>query len=111
MAHKKGQGSVRNGRDSVSKRLGVKRFGGESVTAGSILIRQRGSRYLAGANVGIGRDWTLFALADGKVRFDKQGRRINIDLVPFGQRVVTPPHQVLIKGIRQQADALLYLLN
>ena len=81
MAHKKGQGSVRNGRDSVSKRLGVKRFGGELVTAGSIIIRQRGSRFLAGTNVGIGRDWTLFALAEGHVRFDKNGRRVNIDPV------------------------------
>ncbi len=67
MAHKKGQGSSRNGRDSVSKRLGVKRFGGETVTAGSIIIRQRGARFVAGANVGIGRDWTLFALIDGQV--------------------------------------------
>ena len=78
MAHKKGQGSVRNGRDSVSKRLGIKRFGGESVTAGSILVRQRGSKFIAGKNVGTGRDWTLFALADGKVLFDKESRRINI---------------------------------
>ena len=61
MAHKKGGGSVRNGRDSVSKRLGVKRFGGESVTAGSILVRQRGTKFVAGRNVGTGRDWTLFA--------------------------------------------------
>jgi len=81
MAHKKGQGSSRNGRDSVSKRLGVKAFGGEAVTAGSILIRQRGARWVAGSNVGTGRDWTLFALADGKVRFDKHGRRINVDPV------------------------------
>jgi len=66
MAHKKGQGSVRNGRDSVSKRLGVKRYGGESVTAGSILIRQRGAKFFAGRNVGTGRDWTLFALVAGK---------------------------------------------
>ena len=78
MAHKKGQGSVRNGRDSVSKRLGVKRYGGESVTAGSILVRQRGSKFFAGRNVGSGRDWTLFALVDGKVLFDKDSRRINI---------------------------------
>jgi large subunit ribosomal protein L27 len=81
MAHKKGKGSSSNGRDSDSQRLGVKRFGGTPVIAGNILIRQRGSRYLAGNNVGIGRDWTLFALTDGKVRFDKQGRRINIDPV------------------------------
>ena len=78
MAHKKGQGSVRNGRDSVSKRLGVKRYGGQVVTAGSILIRQRGSKFVAGENVGTGRDWTLFALVDGKVAFDKGSRRINI---------------------------------
>ena len=78
MAHKKGQGSVRNGRDSVSKRLGVKRFGGEFVTAGSILIRQRGSKFIAGQNVGTGRDWTLFALTDGKVTFDKASHRINV---------------------------------
>jgi len=78
MAHKKGQGSVRNGRDSVSKRLGVKEFGGQVVTAGSILVRQRGSKFEAGKNVGTGRDWTLFALIAGKVQFDKKGRRINI---------------------------------
>jgi large subunit ribosomal protein L27 len=81
MAHKKGQGSSRNGRDSVSKRLGVKAYGGELVTSGSIIIRQRGARFLAGSNVGTGRDWTLFALAEGKVRFDKNGRRVNIDPV------------------------------
>jgi large subunit ribosomal protein L27 len=78
MAHKKGQGSVRNGRDSVSKRLGVKRFGGQFVTACSILIRQRGSKFIAGQNVGTGRDWTLFALTDGKVTFDKGSHRINV---------------------------------
>ena len=84
MAHKKGQGSVRNGRDSVSKRLGVKRYGGELVTAGSILVRQRGTKFIAGQNVGTGRDWTLFALVDGKVRFDKDSHRINI--VPQTER-------------------------
>lgn len=78
MAHKKGQGSVRNGRDSVSKRLGVKRFGGEFVTAGSIIVRQRGTKFIAGQNVGTGRDWTLFALTDGKVAFDKDGHRVNV---------------------------------
>jgi large subunit ribosomal protein L27 len=78
MAHKKGQGSVRNGRDSVSKRLGVKRYGGELVTAGSILVRQRGTRFSAGRNVGTGRDWTLYALIDGKVSFDKDSHRINV---------------------------------
>jgi large subunit ribosomal protein L27 len=80
MAHKKGQGSVRNGRDSVSKRLGVKAFGGESVTAGSIIVRQRGTKFLPGTNVGVGRDWTLFALVDGKVKFDvsRNKKRINV---------------------------------
>ena len=78
MAHKKGGGSSRNGRDSVSKRLGVKRYGGEFVTAGSILVRQRGTKFTAGRNVGTGRDWTLFALVDGKVLFDKDSKRINV---------------------------------
>ena len=78
MAHKKGQGSIRNGRDSVSKRLGVKRFGGEHVTAGSILVRQRGTKFIAGQNVGTGRDWTLFALKDGRVKFDREARRVAI---------------------------------
>ncbi len=78
MAHKKGQGSVKNGRDSVSKRLGVKAYGGQLVSAGSIIVRQRGSKFVAGANVGTGRDWTLFALKTGKIAFDKEGRRVNI---------------------------------
>jgi large subunit ribosomal protein L27 len=82
MAHKKGQGSVRNGRDSVSKRLGVKRFGGQFVTAGSILVRQRGTKFIAGQNVGTGRDWTLFALADGKVSFDRNGHRVHVKSEP-----------------------------
>ena len=73
MAHKKAAGSTRNGRDSESKRLGVKRFGGESVLAGSIIVRQRGTKFHAGDNVGIGRDHTLFALTDGKVQFDVKG--------------------------------------
>ena len=79
MAHKKGQGSSRNGRDSQSQRLGVKRFGGQQVTAGSILVRQRGTKFHPGANVARGRDDTLFALAAGLVRFDRGGRRINVD--------------------------------
>ena len=78
MAHKKGQGSVRNGRYSFRKRLGVKCYGGEKVTAGSIIVRQRGTKFYAGSNVGTGRDWTLFALVDGTVRFDKDSRRVNI---------------------------------
>jgi len=75
MAHKKAGGSTRNGRDSESKRLGVKRFGGESVLAGNILVRQRGTRFHAGKNVGIGKDHTLFAKADGIVRFVQRGIR------------------------------------
>ena len=75
MAHKKAGGSSRNGRDSESKRLGVKRFGGEVVRAGNILIRQRGTEYHPGPNVGIGRDHTLFATSDGKVKFDIKGPR------------------------------------
>ena len=78
MAHKKGQGSSRNGRDSNAKRLGVKAFGGEHVTAGSIIVRQRGTKFVAGQNVGTGRDWTLFALIDCQVKFDKASRRVNI---------------------------------
>ena len=78
MAHKKGQGSVRNGRESHSKRLGIKVYGGQSIRAGGIIVRQRGTRYHPGRNVGIGRDDTLFALADGVVMFDRQGRRVNV---------------------------------
>ena len=78
MAHKKGQGSTRNGRDSNSRRHGVKRFGGETVTTGSILVRQLGTKFNPGVNVGQGRDFTLFALKDGIVEFDRGGRRINI---------------------------------
>jgi len=75
MAHKKAGGSTRNGRDSQSKRLGVKAFGGQTVTAGSIIIRQRGTRFHAGDNVGIGKDHTLFAKANGKVEFVTRGER------------------------------------
>ena len=78
MAHKKGQGTSMNGRESHSKRLGVKKFGGESILAGGIIVRQRGTKLHAGKNVGIGRDWTLFALTDGKVEFDKVHRKVNI---------------------------------
>ena len=81
MAHKKGQGSVKNGRDSESKRLGVKKFGDESVIAGNIIIRQRGTKFLPGRNVGLGRDYTIWALVEGKVRFDQAGRRVNVDPV------------------------------
>lgn len=78
MAHKKGQGTSKNGRDSNSKRLGVKRFDGQAVHAGTILIRQRGTRFHPGDNVGIGRDHTLFALKDGRVKWDAAHRRVNV---------------------------------
>lgn len=74
MAHKKGQGSTRNGRDSLPKMRGVKRYGGETVSAGSILVRQVGTKFHAGVNVGIGRDFTLFAKITGVVKFERQGK-------------------------------------
>ncbi|MGR2740433.1 MULTISPECIES: 50S ribosomal protein L27 [Halomonadaceae] len=73
MAHKKAAGSTRNGRDSESKRLGVKLYGGQAVTAGNIIVRQRGTRFHAGTGVGIGRDHTLFALSDGVIKFETKG--------------------------------------
>jgi large subunit ribosomal protein L27 len=78
MAHKKGQGSTRNGRDSNSQRLGIKAYGGQAVRAGSIIVRQHGTKFHPGRNVGIGRDHTLFALIDGIVTFDGAGRRISV---------------------------------
>ena len=78
MAHKKGQGSSRNGRDSNAQRRGVKRFGGQKVTAGSIIVRQLGNKFHAGKGVGQGRDYTLFALIEGEVMFDQKGRRVNV---------------------------------
>lgn len=78
MAHKKGQGSSRNGRDSNAQRRGVKKFGGEQVWAGNILVRQVGNRFFPGKGVGQGSDYTLFALVDGYVQFDRDGRRVNI---------------------------------
>jgi large subunit ribosomal protein L27 len=81
MAHKKAGGSTRNGRDSESKRLGIKKFGGESVIAGNILVRQRGTRIHAGINVGMGSDHTLFATADGKVEFKPKGGRTVVNIV------------------------------
>ncbi|NNE91633.1 MAG: 50S ribosomal protein L27 [Verrucomicrobiales bacterium] len=81
MAHKKGQGSVKNGRDSNSKRRGVKKFGGEHVVAGNIIIRQCGTKWHPGQNVGLGRDYTIYSLVDGTVRFDRDGRRVNVDNV------------------------------
>lgn len=78
MAHKKGQGTSKNGRDSNSKRLGIKRYDGQAVSAGTILIRQRGTRFHPGVNVGIGNDHTLFALRDGSVKWDAAKRRVAI---------------------------------
>ena len=78
MAHKKGQGSVRNGRESNSQRLGVKVFGGQSVLAGGIIIRQRGTSFQPGRNVGRAKDDSLFALTNGVVQFDREGRRVNV---------------------------------
>ncbi len=78
MAHKKGQGSSRNGRDSNGQRRGVKKFGGERVVPGNILVRQVGTKFHAGAGVGQGSDYTLFALVEGVVSFDREGRRVNV---------------------------------
>ena len=78
MAHKKGQGTSSNGRDSRSQRLGVKVFGGQSILAGGIIVRQRGTKLHPGKNVGTGRDWTLFALKDGTVKYDKAHRSVAI---------------------------------
>lgn len=78
MAHKKGQGSTRNGRESNSKRLGIKKFGGEEAIPGNILVRQCGTKWRPGKNVGMGRDYTIFALVAGHVMFDQEGRRVNV---------------------------------
>jgi len=78
MAHKKGQGSSRNGRDSNAQRLGIKLFGGQRAKPGAILCRQHGTRWKPGKNVGVGSDWTLFALTEGRVQFDQNGRRVNV---------------------------------
>jgi large subunit ribosomal protein L27 len=88
MAHKKGQGSTRNGRDSAPKMRGVKRFARQEVRAGSILVRQVGTKYHAGENVGIGRDWTLFAKIDGVVKFERHGRsRTRVAVYPATEPV------------------------
>ncbi len=84
MAHKKGGGSTKNGRDSISKRLGVKVFGGEVVKAGNIIVRQRGTKFHPGKNVGIGKDYTLYALIDGKVKFEHINRlKQKVSVYPF----------------------------
>jgi large subunit ribosomal protein L27 len=93
MAHKKGQGSTTNGRDSIGKRLGVKRFAGQTVRAGSILVRQRGTTFKPGLNVGVGRDYTLFALIDGVVQFENRGKK-KIDASAY-----MPPREVLLEAV------------
>ncbi|MCX7988939.1 MAG: 50S ribosomal protein L27 [Thermodesulfovibrio sp.] len=86
MAHKKGVGSSRNGRDSKAKRLGVKRFGGQIVKAGNILVRQRGTKFHPGANVGVGSDYTLYALIDGMVKFERKDKqRLKVSVYPITQ--------------------------
>lgn len=88
MAHKKAGGSTRNGRDSQSKRRGIKKFGGEVVLAGNILVRQVGTRFLPGVNVGVGKDFTLFALTKGLVRFERRGKnRTRVSVQPLDQAV------------------------
>ena len=93
MAHKKAGGSTKNGRESESKRLGVKKFGGERVVAGNILVRQRGTQYRAGDNVGIGTDHTLFALTDGKVQFQRKGaeQRVHVFVEPLADELSRAP--------------------
>lgn len=83
MAHKKGLGSSKNGRDSNSKRLGVKKYGGELVTAGSILLRQRGTKFLPGNNVGLGRDYTIFSLIEGHVKFTTKKGKKTLHVLPL----------------------------
>ncbi len=91
MAHKKGQGSTRNGRDSLPKMRGVKRFAGQQISAGSILVRQVGTKYHAGENVGMGRDFTLFALIDGVVKFERQGKdKMRVAVYPAAAQAAAP---------------------
>jgi large subunit ribosomal protein L27 len=90
MAHKKGQGSSRNGRDSNPKMLGIKLYGGQAAKPGSIICRQKGTKWHAGKNVGLGRDWTIFSLIEGTIKFDQEGRRINV--VPLAQETVATPN-------------------
>ncbi|MEL6346449.1 MAG: 50S ribosomal protein L27 [Myxococcota bacterium] len=94
MAHKKGQGSTRNGRDSNPQYRGVKRHDGQVVTAGSILVRQLGTKYHPGNGVGVGRDWTLFALRDGIVRFERRNRRKQISVYPVEVEAPAAPEAV-----------------
>ena len=88
MAHKKGLGSSKNGRDSNSKRLGVKKFGGELVKAGNILVRQRGTKFLPGENVGLGKDYTIYSLIDGNVNFTTKKGKKTLHVLPNGKRMI-----------------------
>ena len=102
MAHKKGQGASTNGRESHSKRLGIKLFGGQTVLAGGIIVRQRGTKLHPGRNVGVGRDWTLFALKDGVVKFDKAHRKVGLvelhDSVLKGEERPVGPTPTFLPG-------------
>ena len=106
MAHKKGVGSSKNGRDSHSKRLGVKLFGGESAIAGNIIIRQRGTKHHPGKNVGLGKDYTIFALVDGTVKF-RPGRdsRSYVDIIPAGSSVVEVSSSPIVQTSTKKANA------
>lgn len=107
MAHKKGEGSVKNGRDSQSKRLGVKIFGGQAVVSGNIIIRQRGTVYHPGKNVGVGKDWTLFALLDGVVEFKKgKADRTFVSVTALSPNLVTetPESKVPIEEASSKAE-------
>ena len=108
MAHKKGVGSSKNGRDSISKRLGVKLFGGQSAIAGNIIVRQRGTKHHPGKNVGLGKDYTLFALVDGTVKFRPgRSKRSYVDIIPAGPSVVeTAPVPVATTPVAAPAPAV-----
>ncbi|MBK9640587.1 MAG: 50S ribosomal protein L27 [Saprospiraceae bacterium] len=99
MAHKKGEGSTSNGRDSNSKRLGVKLFGGQQAIAGNIIIKQRGTRYHPGRNVGVGKDWTLFALTDGVVKFTKTRKDRNVVHIIAAEATPVVPVEAQTKNI------------
>ncbi len=102
MAHKKGAGSSKNGRDSESKRLGVKKFGGQKVTAGNIIVRQRGTKHHPGKNVGMGKDYTLYALVDGKVLFaKKRNNRSFVSIEPLTESIVEEKIDVKVKDIKE----------
>jgi large subunit ribosomal protein L27 len=106
MAHKKGQGSSRNGRDSNGQRRGVKRYGGEKVIAGNIIVRQLGTKFHAGKGVGQGRDYTLFALVDGQVNVDREGRRVNV--IPSETYCAGKTHEYCLPGMPPGIPVFIY---